>query len=77
MERWGQAFQDWIEERRTRFNPKTGERSYLAWREFLAFTGKAPWEVRIEDVEGHVAELEKRGLRPGTIAGRLAGLSSF
>ena len=77
MESWGQAFQDWLEERRTRCNPKTGERSYLAWREFLAFTGKAPCEVRIEDVEGHVAELEKRGLRAGTIAGRLACLSNF
>jgi integrase len=77
MESWAQAFQDWIGERRARFNPKIGERSHLAWREFLAFTGKAPWKVRTVDVDLYVAQLEKRGLRAGTIANRLAGLSTF
>ena len=77
MERWGQAFEDWMEERRTRFSQKVAKRSHLAWREFLASTRKAPWEVGVEDVEGHIAELEKRGLRPGTILDRLAGLSKF
>jgi len=77
MERWGQAFEDWMEERRTRFSQKVAKRSHLAWREFLASTRKALWEVGVEDVEGHIAELEKRGLRPGTIVDRLAGLSKF
>jgi len=77
LESWAQAFQDWLEERRARFSPNTAERSHLAWREFLAFTEKAPWEVRIADVEGYVAELEKRGLCAGTITNRLAGLSTF
>ncbi|HEY5573967.1 MAG TPA: hypothetical protein VIK64_13180, partial [Anaerolineales bacterium] len=41
MERWGQAFEDWMEERRTRFSQKVAKRSHLAWREFLASTRKA------------------------------------
>jgi integrase len=77
MERWAQPFEDWLEERRTRFSPKLANASYLAWREFLASTAKAPWEVGVEDVESHIAELEKRGLRPGTIVDRLASLSKF
>ena len=44
--RWAEAFDEWLEIRRTRFSPNVGEDSHRAWAEFLAFTRKAPWEIR-------------------------------
>lgn len=61
MGRWAEAFEDWIEARKTRFSPNVGADSYTAWREFLAFTGQAPWGVRVPDVEGYVEDLSVRG----------------
>lgn len=75
--RWAEAFQAWIAERRARFTPNVAADSYTAWREFLVFTRKLPWQAAVADVQAYVEALEKRKLRPGTIRIRLAGLSGF
>jgi len=74
---WAEAFQTWIAERRARFTPNVAADSYTAWREFLAFTGKPPWQAAVADVQAYLATLKKRKLRPGTIRIRLAGLAMF
>jgi integrase len=75
--RWAQAFESWIAERRARFGPDVAPASLNAWREFLAFCGKPPWEATTADVEGYVGALTKRKLQPGTISHRLARLANF
>ena len=75
--RWAEAFQAWIAERRARFTPNVAADSYTAWREFLAFTGKPPWEATVADMEMYIGALKKSKLRPGTIQIRLAGLAKF
>ena len=51
LQRWAEAFDEWLDVRRTRFSPNVGEDSHRAWAEFLAFTRKAPWDIQVEDVE--------------------------
>src|SRR3990170_2990108 len=77
MRRWGEAFETWLEERKTRFSPNVGKEAYNAWEDFLGFTQKPPWEVRVEDIEVYVEALKKRGLSIGTIHKRLTGLAKF
>ncbi len=74
---WVEAFDEWLEARRTRFSPNVGEDSHRAWAEFLAFTRKVPWDVQVEDVQAYIKALEGVGLRAGTIQGRLTGLKKF
>jgi hypothetical protein len=75
--RWAEAFDEWLEARRTRFSPNVGEDSHRAWAEFLALTRKVPWDVQVEDVQAYIEALEGKGLRAGTIQGRLTGLKKF
>jgi integrase len=75
--RWARAFEAWLHARRTDCHPSVGSLSHLAWREFLAFTRKPPWNVTVEDVDTYTSSLEQRGLSPRTIGHRLAALSSF
>lgn len=75
--RWAEAFDAWLEGRFSGYHASVGPDSHHAWREFLAFTGKAPWEVGVEEVNAYIQSLEERGLRPQTINGRLACLGSF
>ncbi|HLE14116.1 MAG TPA: site-specific integrase, partial [Anaerolineales bacterium] len=77
MRRWAEAFEAWLEERRSRFSRNVGEDSFTAWREFLAYLRKPPWEARAEDVEAYVATLQERGASTGTIQKRLTGLAKF
>jgi integrase len=77
LQRWAQAFEAWLAWRRTRFSPSVGLDSYSAWREFLAFTHKPPWQATVPDVDVYVAALTKKRLRPGTIKRRLSGLAQF
>ena len=51
--------------------------SCRAWKEFLALSGKSPWEATVADVEAYVEALQKRKLRPATVKVRLAGLTKF
>ena len=77
MMRWAEAFESWIAERRARFSPEVATKSICAWREFLAFTGKPPWEATTADVDAYVGTLKKRKLRPGTISLHLSRLGMF
>jgi len=77
MRRWGEAFEAWLEERKTRFSPKVGKEAHHAWKDFLGYTRKPPWEVRVEDIEAYIQALKKRGLSTGTIHKRLTGLAKF
>lgn len=75
--RWALAYQAWLEARRTGCHSSIGFLSFHAWREFLSLIPKPPWEVAIEDINTYISSLEQRGLRPGTISGRLSALGSF
>jgi site-specific recombinase XerD len=77
LECWAEAFDAWLEERYTRFSRNVGPDSHRAWQEFLAFTRKAPWEVRADDVEAYIKVLEGKGLSAWTIHKRLTGLKKF
>lgn len=77
MMRWAEAFEDWMEERRSKFSRNVGGESHAAWREFLAFTGRPPWEADVPDLEAYIEALRKRKLWPATIKVRLAGLTKF
>ena len=77
MRRWGEAFEAWLEERKTRFSPNVGKEAHNAWKDFLGYTRKPPWEVRVEDIEAYIQALKKRGLSIGTIHKRLTGLAKF
>ncbi len=77
LRRWADPFDAWSDERSTGFNLNVGEDSYTAWKEFLAFTLKAPWDIQVEDVEAYIKALKGEGLRAGTIHKRLTGLKKF
>jgi integrase len=77
MRRWAEAFEGWMEERRTRFSLRVGPLSYTAWQEFLAFIRRPPWEARTADVDAYLESLKKRKLRPATMKSRLTALSKF
>ena len=51
--------------------------SRCAWRDFLGFTQKPPWEAREADVQDWVSALVARGLWPSTINQRLTALTKF
>ena len=77
LQRWAQAFEAWLAQRRSHLAATTAQISYTAWREFLALTRKPPWDATVPDVEAYVAALTKRKLRPATIKLRLTGLARF
>ena len=77
LRRWAEAFDAWLEVRRTRFSPNVGKDSYLAWKEFLAFTRKTPWDIQVEEVEAYIAALKGKGLRAGTIQQPMTELKKF
>ena len=54
LRRWAEAFDAWLDERSTGFSLNVGEDSYTAWKEFLAFTRKAQWNIQVEDVEAYI-----------------------
>ena len=56
--RWAEAFDEWLEVRRTRFSPNVGKDSHKTWAEFLAFTRKAPWDIQVGDVEAYIKPVQ-------------------
>jgi integrase len=77
LRRWVEAFDDWLEVRRRDFSQNVGKDSYAAWKDFLTFKRKAPWDIQVEDVEAYIEDLKGKGLRAGTIQRRLTGLKKF
>jgi integrase len=75
--RWAEAFEAWLGEREANFGRSTRSMAQVSWREFLAFQGKPPWEVKEQDVLAWEHKLEGQQLRPSTINQRITALSKF
>jgi len=58
-------------------NPGTRRSYAYALRDFFTVAGKAPDAVTVADVAAYRTRLESQGNTPGTVANRLAALSSF
>jgi site-specific recombinase XerD len=74
MQAWAEAFTLWLESRRS---VNTRRAYHAAWREFLAFCERQPWDATRTDVARWVEELRKQRLSEATINQRVAALSSF
>src|SRR3990172_2614803 len=77
LERWGQAFACWLEERRARGSVQDKRRGRNTWKEFIGFTQALPWQVTTEMVTGYVEWLSEQGRQAGTIGWRLRSISKF
>ncbi|OGO69853.1 MAG: hypothetical protein A2Z49_09620 [Chloroflexi bacterium RBG_19FT_COMBO_56_12] len=74
MRAWTDAFEAWMENLRA----ENTRRAYrAAWRDFLAFADKMPWEVGKSQVAEWAAAIRRQGLSDATLQQRLAALSSF
>jgi site-specific recombinase XerD len=75
MQVWAEAFEMWLESRRT----ENTRRAYrAAWQDFTEFSmGKNPWMVGKKDIAEWTESLHKRKLADTTIGLRLAAISSF
>ncbi len=77
LTRWAEAFDTWLDEREHLKNRNMRRIAHCAWRDFLTFNKKAPWETDEADVLEWVEALVERGLRPSTINQRLTALTKF
>ena len=77
LERWGEAFARWLEERRARGSAQGERRGRNTWKEFIGFTQALPWQVTTEMVAGYVEWLGEQGRQAGTIGWRLRSISKF
>ena len=74
MHVWAEAFELWLESRRS----ENTRRAYRgSWAAFLAFADKLPWEIHKADVARWMDELRKQGLSKSTLQVRVAAISSF
>src|SRR3989304_709664 len=74
MRAWTDAFEAWMDNLRS----ENTRRAYrAAWRDFLAFTDKMPWEIGKAKVAEWAAAIRQQGLSDATLQQRLAALSSF
>ena len=76
LERWQGAFESWLAERE-RLGIRVRRRGELAWGELLAYTRKAPWEIRMNDVQAWAEAQKRDGRSASTIQGRLTAVSKF
>jgi site-specific recombinase XerD len=74
MRAWTEAFALWLDSRRSANTRRAYER---AWREFLNFSSKNPWEIVKTDVSLWVDALHRQGLSKCTVAQYVAAISSF
>jgi len=70
---WAEAFGLWLET----LAENTRLAYTCAWKSFLGYTGKQPWEMGKTDVARWVDELRRRRLAVTTINQRTAAISSF
>ncbi len=77
LQGWAEAFEGWLKEREREYGRNILSISRCAWRDFLGFTQKPPWEALEADVQDWVTALVTRGLRPSTINQRLTALTKF
>ncbi|MCK4898094.1 MAG: hypothetical protein KAS38_04925, partial [Anaerolineales bacterium] len=50
LSRWAEAFDTWLDEREHLKNRNMRRIAHCAWRDFLTFNKKAPWETDEADV---------------------------
>ena len=77
LRRWAEAFDAWLDQREAQFNPKLRKASKRAWRSFLSFVGKVPWEVDEGDGLAWTKYLQEQGRTKITIGHKLTKLSKF
>ncbi len=73
---WKTAFFNWLNAPK-RCNANTRRAYEKAWWLLLDFTGKMPWQITKSDVASWVTAMHLSGLSAGTIAQRVAAVSSF
>jgi site-specific recombinase XerC len=74
---WSEAFDGWLAERQRNYRPENFKKAALAWRRLLTERGKAPWEMRREDIEEHAAWMEAQGYAQTTIYNAVGTMASF
>lgn len=74
---WCKWFEEWLEERGRVYQASTLKQARLAWRRVARQCGKGPWELRREDVEGHLRWMEGEGYAAATRANMVGIVSSF
>ena len=74
MRAWTDAFEAWMDNLRS----ENTRRAYrAAWRDFLAFTDKMPWEIGKSQVAEWAAAMRQQGLSDATLQQRLGARGPF
>ena len=74
---WGDAYAAWLRGLQAHYSQNVWEDADHAWKEFIAYILKPPWEVKPEDVERYKTWVIQRGLSASTIRIRLMNLRRF
>jgi integrase/recombinase XerD len=74
LDQWIEAYSLWLASRRAENTRRAYE---AAWQDLLRSAGKGPWILRKADLARWCSEMDNQGLRPATIAQRMAAISSF
>ena len=77
LQRWCQAMDDWLAQRRRENHPATYRSSKDAWRRLLSHCPKPPWELTTGDLQAHVDRMLAQGYAPASIQKELCSLSRF
>lgn len=77
LERWGEAFEAWLEELERKYNRSKRQRAVKSWRDFLEHKPILPWEVRKTDVEEWARLKVMEGMQPSTVYLMILELAGF
>jgi hypothetical protein len=77
LRRWAAAFDEWLAERGRKYKPSTTNQAKITWRRLLRERGVMPWELRVDDIEQHVAWMEAEGYAASTIYKALGIIANF
>jgi hypothetical protein len=83
---WGEAMEEWLEDRRVnhrkgaldkRVQSKLPKQARRTWIRLLEERGQCPWELRREDIEVHVRWMWEKGYANSTTANAIGYMQSF
>jgi site-specific recombinase XerD len=74
---WCRAFDDWLEERRQKYQQATYTNSMMAFRRLMQNCGKLPWELVQADLVGYIEWMQEQTYANGTICKYLSIISNF
>ncbi len=77
MLRWCTGFEGWLDEMGKTFQRDKIKQAKMTWKLLLKQCGKAPWELRRQDIEAHLEWMEKEGYAASTRANRVGILADF